>query len=116
MCRIDDCDERWEWWDTSFRKARKPYKCEECHGPIVVGETYEYTVAKYDGHLDVYRTCAHCQVAKAWLYANCGGALVSEVIEEIKEHAEEYPRLALPLLRIVAGARRKWRAFNADSL
>lgn len=111
MCRVD-YDEVVEIFQAADRKARKEQKCIECRRVIAPGETYHYEFGKFDGDAVTYKTCSHCMVAREWLQVNCGGWIYDEVIEEIREHAEEYPRLAIPLLRIAVGARRKWQAFK----
>lgn len=108
MCRIDDC-ERVEIFNDSDRKARKEYKCGECYRTIAKGETYHYEAGKIEGYLDTYRTCQHCMVARKWLLRECSGWVYEQVIEEIQEHAEEYPKIALGLRKIMIGAKRKWQ-------
>lgn len=110
MCRIDGT-ETVEIFHSANRRARKPYKCIECGRSIVIGETYHYEFGTLEGFAETYRTCSHCMVAREWLRVNCGGWIYSDVIDEIREHAEEYHKIALPLLRLVVGAKRKWRSF-----
>ena len=56
--------------------------------------------------------CAHCQVAAEWLEENCGGYLLDAVHEDFSEHATGN----LPMLRIVVGARRRWKTFGGGGL
>lgn len=115
MCRIDGA-ERNDFDSSEVRRARVPHACCECRREIAPGETYLRMFSVYDGHADTYKVCGHCRVAYAWLGRNCGGYILEEAIEELREHAEEYPHLAVPLLRIIAGARRRWRRFNNGGL
>lgn len=108
MCRIDDC-ERVEIFQKVDRKARKEHSCSECGRPIAIGETYHYVAGKIEGRLDTYYTCSHCMVGQEWLLKNCGGWIYTQVLEEIREHAEEYPKIALGLYKISFGGSRKWQ-------
>lgn len=115
MCAIDDA-ERVETLQDVMRKARKEYRCGECSRAIRTGETYRYVFGKLEGDRVTYRTCQHCLIGREWLTINCGGWLYEGVMEEIEEHAAEYPKIALPLLRIAVGARRKWQRFDGAGL
>lgn len=108
MCRIDGC-ERVEIFQDSDRKARKPHHCTECGRAISIGEVYHYEAGKIEGTLDTYYTCQHCMVGRAWLLANCGGWVYTQILEEVREHAEEYPAIALGLYKLAIGGERKWQ-------
>ncbi len=99
-----------------MRKARKPHRCDECGRAIEPGEFYHYGVCVTDGDAFINKCCAQCTVAQRWPVDNCGGYVFGEVYEEIVEHAREYPTLAMPLLRLAAGMRRKWKSFRTDAL
>ena len=62
--------------------------------------------------------CSHCVVGVRWLIINCGGYIGSDVRDELREHAEEYHHTphAVPLLRLVAGMRRKWKRFDGKGM
>ena len=111
MCRIDGA-ERCMVIQSKDRKAAKMHLCSECGREIALGETYHYETTIFEGSRDSSKTCAHCMVGREWLIKNCGGFIYGEVIEEIQEHGDEYPKLRLPLYRVVAGARRKWQRFG----
>jgi hypothetical protein len=115
MCRVDDA-ERCTQLQLCERKARKEHRCSECYRTIAKGERYRYEVTVYDGFTSTIKTCKHCWVAREWLTENCGGFIYKQVLEEIREHAEEYPRLALPLYRICTAAGRKWQRFDNSGL
>jgi hypothetical protein len=98
------------------RKARKEHRCGECWRTIAKGETYRLHTSCYDHYVCTSKVCAHCQVACRWLSQNCGGWIFEAVREDIHEHVSEYPGLALPLLRLEVGMRRKWRRFDGAGL
>lgn len=112
MCAIDDCDERVEVLREKDQVARKEHRCSECRRPITPGEAYHYEFGKLEGEAVTYRTCAHCMVARQWLRANCGGWIYEGVIQEICDHAGEYPALAEPLKLIVSGANARWQSIG----
>lgn len=116
MCRYDGYDDSPEVYREEVRTARKKHKCNECGRDIKPGETYENHFYVYDGDPGTVKICAHCRIAKTWIKVNCGGWVFEQVREEIEEHAKEYPRLALPLLRIAVGMKRRWRRFVGDTL
>lgn len=92
MCMAEDAD-HCKASTTTQRKARKQHKCSECRRTIAPGERYEHT-SGIDGEGDPFRhkVCQHCQVATAWLVANCGGWVMTMVAEDLFEHAGEYNR------------------------
>lgn len=110
MCRFDPFDFPGpnDFYSFVFRIARKPHKCEECWREIRRGERYRLASGKMDSRMWSAKTCAHCDIPRQWLEANCDGYLYSQVIGDFMEHAEAN----MPMLRIVAGARRKWRSFG----
>lgn len=112
MCMIDDC-ERNEFSSSVKRKARKEHRCDECRRTIQPGETYELNVGMYDGMFNTNKVCAHCLIATAWLAKNCGGYVTDAVLEDIREHIEEYRGVynhaVGPLKRIEIGMGRGWR-------
>lgn len=111
MCRIDGA-ERMTLLQEATRTARKAHFCGECCRVIAAGERYNYQFGAYEGESEAHKTCPHCMVARDWLLVNCGGWIYEQVGEEIIEHAEEYPKLALPLLRLAVGMRRMWKGFH----
>lgn len=118
MCMIDDCC-RAELWSESRAKARKEHRCGECGRTIKRGETYCKVFGVQDGDPFAGKWCAHCNVAKNWLWTNCGGSLLGAVIEDCESHVQEYGRLAdcIPALaRICVGARRKWTVRRGPSI
>jgi hypothetical protein len=111
MCRIDGAERSISVQDKD-RFAIKNHRCGECGRTIMAGEKYHYDTTIYEGSRDSFKTCGHCMVGRAWLLKNCGGFIYTEIMDEVREHAEEYPKLAMPLLRLCAAARRKWQGRN----
>jgi hypothetical protein len=97
-----------EFWREKSHRARKPHKCEECGREISPGEVYWYGFGKQEGSTYDSRTCAHCRVASNWLLRNCNGFVYGAMIDDLRDHAEG----SMPMLRIVVGARRRWRNFQ----
>lgn len=114
MCSIDgDYPEVYFACDP---KARIPHKCTECNRTINPGETYRRAFSVYDGMVDTYKTCVHCQVGQAWLIENCNGFMHHGLADEMQEHAETYPDQKFGFLRIKAGMLRKWQRFDGAGL
>lgn len=109
MCMIDD-GERAEVWCESTAKARKPHTCEECGRTIQRGETYHKVWGKQEGDTFTGKWCTHCNVAKDWLWENCGGSLLTCIEEDIDEHVREYKRM--DLARLAVGMHRDWQRFH----
>jgi len=55
-----DCDGNSEFANAQICKARKQYKCYECHNVIAVGDQYRRDTGKYDGEFYSYTTCMGC--------------------------------------------------------
>jgi hypothetical protein len=58
------------------RKAAKDHRCDECHGTICKGESYEYATGLWEGQWSSFRTCPdcipiRCEIAR--LPGGCGG-------------------------------------------
>lgn len=107
MCRIDDGDTP-AVSRSKVSRARKPHRCGECGREIAIGESYRYGFLVDMGEAMSFHTCAHCGVACQWLGHNCGGSVYEQVLEEIVEHAEEYPGHAEHLRPLIDGMRGKW--------
>lgn len=58
-CGCEDYDSP-EFYREDNPVARKTYKCCECGGDIKPGQRYNKAVGKWDGRLDIYRTCEPC--------------------------------------------------------
>ena len=51
-------------------RARKPYRCEECSGPIAPGERYENVVGMWEGDFSTFATCERCVDLRTWVRNN----------------------------------------------
>lgn len=108
MCRVDEYPA--EFLVESIRKARKEHKCDECGRAIHPGERYESTVGKWDGWVDVIKTCPHCLAAREWLATACLTWTYHDVLGELVEHwDEEWDLRSMTLGRLIVGMRRRWR-------
>lgn len=61
-----------EFYAAGVRRARKPYRCDECDGPINPGERYERAFMIHEGDPMTDRTCAACLPMAQWVMRNCG--------------------------------------------
>ena len=43
-----------------FVRAKKQHKCCECHQVINIGDTYQYVIGKWDGEVQIYKSCEKC--------------------------------------------------------
>jgi hypothetical protein len=110
MCRADDSDMP-AFVNETKRKARKPHKCHECRRWIQPGERYAHVCGQWDGAFHAFKVCAHCDVLRDWLSAECGGYLFGEVVEDVREHVQEYGvrEYGWPLARLAVAASYGWR-------
>jgi len=116
MCRVDSDDIDCQFYSSKEPRARKQYKCDECRRAIPVGEKHRYTVGKWDGMVQSYRTCAHCHAASTWLQEACGGYVFMSLLDELAEHDRDEPQLRSDVLTgLIAGMRAKWHA-GADPI
>ena len=58
------------FYNQSLRTAKKQHKCEECGGPILAGEKYEYVSGLWDGYFNVFKTCERCVDIRTWTKNN----------------------------------------------
>lgn len=72
-----------EFWREEVRRARKPYKCDECRDPIAFGELYQYVSGKWDGEISAYRTCLTCAEVRAVF--SCDGFALMTLWDDIRE-------------------------------
>ena len=101
---------------TTNPTARKPHACAECRREIAPGETYRRNFGVWEGAANTFKTCAHCCVGQDWLLSNCDGFMHSQLLDEVHEHAEEYPKIRLGMFRLEVGIRRKWTRFDGAGL
>lgn len=116
MCMIDHA-EPCDFYDRTWRKARKEHQCEECYRRILPGERYLRHAMKYAGEVSTFIMCAHCDAAASWLTKHCGGYMSAGVLDDLEEHwGESYDEDRFFLGRAIIGMRRKWRRKNGTLL
>ena len=89
-----------------IKAARKPHKCDECHGRIRPGERYEQAVGKQEGDMWYSKTCARCLDLVEWItahvpcYCRMYGALFEdERMPEMVYQASHTPGFAFGIKR-----------------
>ena len=94
FCDYDNPD----FYDTQSIKAAKIAQCcDECHRTISVGESYERTFVKWEGEVNVYKTCARCLAVKEWVAAHvpcfcwAHGNILNDARETVSEYWHEAP-------------------------
>lgn len=86
-----------EFWSRTTPKARKRYTCEECGGPILPGERYEYIAGKWDGSFGEFKTCERCADIRQWVTNNVPcfcwsyGNVMEDAYYAIKDAVERAP-------------------------
>ena len=118
MCRIDGA-EGWKVWRCEKPVAKREHRCDECRRAIQPGESYlrEGGLSYDGGGWETYKTCRHCDAARRWLVIVCGGAIFSEVLEELREHWQESDTYrSLWLNAAMAGIRRQWKRRDGSLL
>lgn len=73
--------------------ARKEHQCEECGRAIRTGERYERVSGKWDGRLDVFKTCCRCTALRDHLTAHvrCFCWAHSNLLDDIREEVHNLP-------------------------
>ena len=107
---------------TNIRKARKVHRCEACNYRIQSGETYEYTVGKWDGEFQAFATCAGCLQLREYVSAHvpCFCWTYQELHEEALETLREYtylvPGMGMESGRLIIAGRRRMKEARASRL
>jgi hypothetical protein len=115
MCMADYSDgDSATFFSESTQKARKVHCCLECGREISKGETYRKYFGIYDGSPFGGKICQHCEVLAKWLSDNCGGYLYEAIVEDFTEHANEYQRMDIARLAVMA--RNSWRSVRKKTL
>lgn len=85
------CGDPPEFYHAEIRRARKPHRCSECNGAIMVGERYEHVLGKWDGYVDTFNTCERCHDIYQWTKNNvpCVCKTHGNMIEDCKLAVEE---------------------------
>ena len=104
----DDCDAG-DFTRVKNRKARKEHKCGECHRIINPGETYEYSVIKFQGDIGTHKMCLDCLSVRGAFF--CNGCYTEGLWEELAESMRFYEPgdncLAAAVLKCTPAAREK---------
>jgi hypothetical protein len=100
---------------TTYPRARKARKCDECGRPIAASERYSRTAAVWEGEFFTNVACRHCAVARFivdeadnWYSEGFYGGLGDWLIES--GYGEVWS------LRLRVGSDRKWRCRYSDAL
>lgn len=88
VCLSGDYDCAAEFSDTSYAKARKVYRCCECHRDIAKGQEYERQVGKWEGDFYTYKTCMDCVNIRT-AFACGGGYTFTRLWEDLSEYQRE---------------------------
>lgn len=110
MCMIDGADYTAHVLSEGRPRAKVAHRCSECGRTIGPGETYlRETFVDEDRKMVTHKTCAHCEVARNWLSAQCGGWCYGGVEEDVREHCFDHAGYTMGLYRIAVGMGWKWR-------
>lgn len=69
---------------TTTPRCRKPFKCCECRETVQVSQKYERISGKWDGRIDVFKTCLPCVEIRDLLF--CEGFNYTNMWEDIREY------------------------------
>lgn len=84
-------------------RARKPHRCDDCRGPIAIGETYRRAKFLQEGYWSSFAMCPACMAGPArWLTEQCGGYCFAGVEEDLAEHWSERHDLGISDAEILA--------------
>lgn len=111
MCMVDDSDGSALVLRERRPRARTTHRCGECFRTILPGERYLAESFVSDGHFGSHKTCAHCEVAREWLWCECGGIVYGGISEDVSEHAAS-GLYGFGVARLAAGMRHKWTRRN----
>lgn len=106
-----------EVYSSRIVRARKEYRCYECHKPIRVGERHEYAFGVTDGYTYQPRTCMSCVGIRQFVSINipcfcwAHGNLLDDARDIVRAAYDEAPDevrgLAFGLGRLMVAARRE---------
>ena len=87
-----DCDyDAPEFYNAEIRRAKREYRCKECHGRIAKSEQYERVTGKWDGSFEIFITCERCRDLRVWAQNNvpCLCVIHGNMEEEIKTAVDD---------------------------
>jgi len=102
-------------WDERIVRARKKWRCGDCHGTIKPGETYRRVGSLFDHQWSTYRRCGDCAVIacdmtqltknKNGCWCNLWGGMMEQLVEIYHDASPVELKLIHPI----------FAAFNAAS-
>lgn len=97
-------------------RARKEHRCSECRGAILPGTQYVRIESLMDGAWWTFKTCPFCVAASRYFTRRAGetwalGDLLSNLRDEWYDAGA-----SMPLGRLIAHMRRKWRGVSVDDV
>jgi len=77
---------------TTVHRARKQFKCYECHHAILPGDKYERNASLYEGRWNIARTCPRCLAAREYItaHAPCFCWLHGSMLDDARETVNQY--------------------------
>lgn len=85
-----DYDGTMEFMSVKEVRARKSFRCEECHRSFPAGAKYEKMAAKYDGDFCSVKTCLDCADIRTTFC--CDGGIYGQLWQEWRD-SEGFERL-----------------------
>lgn len=97
----------------SMPTANRRHTCCECQGHINPGEKYQRTAGRWEGRMDVFKTCSPCADARDWATSQiewCGGDDHLFYFEMLEEDLHE------TAMNIHLGTGRRFKAYRLQVL
>jgi RNase P subunit RPR2 len=66
---VCDYDQQPRFYNCVIRTARKPHICDECGGPILPGDKYEFVSGRWE-YVYTFKTCERCRDIRVWTKNN----------------------------------------------
>ena len=76
-----------ELYDVRVQVARKGHWCGECQGVILPGDSYEYVFGKWQGSIDICKTCETCLSIRDAFF--CDGFMHGSIMQAVRQHIYE---------------------------
>lgn len=110
-----------EFYKSKTQQSRKQRECDECGGPIEVGEEYERAFMVYESIPETFLTCCRCLPMADWVLRNCGCRMHADLWRHLEEDVFQEMRSDLaPGVRFKVGRwlvmRRRWRAAQTSAV
>lgn len=74
------------------KRSRKEHRCDECFGPIFIGESYERQTGKWEGYIFEHNECVVCREIREWAVISMPCFCAYEhgtLIEHVKEMVDD---------------------------